>query len=360
MAQVDRKIIHIDMDAFFAAVEQRDNPAWRGKPIIVGGGFHKRDVVSTCSYEARKYGVHSAMPGTIARRLCPKGIFVPVNMAKYSAVSKQINKIFHEFTELVEPMSLDEAYLDVSTNKKNCPSATIIARMIRQKIQETTFLTASAGVSYNKFIAKIASDINKPDGLTVILPSQAQKFLDDLPVRKFFGIGKVTAKNLNDMGIEYGRDLKRLACDELIQRFGKAGGWYYNIVRGIDNSPVNPTRHRKSLGREITFEEDISNYKEITKNIYNLCDDVSKQLRRHALVGRTVNLKVRYDDFQTITRSQTFSRLTRDMDIIYKTALELLKKTQVTQRKVRLLGISVSNFPTPEELAGPIQLEFPL
>jgi DNA polymerase-4 len=317
-------------------------------------------VVSTCSYEARKYGVHSAMPGSIARRLCPKGIFVPVNMSKYSAVSKQINKIFHEFTDLVEPMSLDEAYLDVSQNKINCPSATIIAKMIRQEIKDTTFLTASAGVSYNKFLAKIASDINKPDGLTVILPNQATAFLDDLPVEKFFGIGKVTAKTLNDMGIEHGRDLKRLSCDDLVQRFGKAGSWYYNIVRGIDNSLVNPTRQRKSLGREITFEEDISDYNKIIKIIYKLCDDVSKQLRRYGLVGRTVNLKVRYDDFQTITRSQTFSRLTRDMDFIYKTALELLTKTQVTKRKVRLLGVSISNFPTPEELAGPIQLEFPL
>ena len=204
-----RKIIHIDMDAFFAAVEQRDNPAWRGKPLIVGGGFHKRDVVSTCSYEARKFGVHSAMPGSMARRLCPHGIFTPVNMSKYTAVSKQVNSIFHEFTDLVEPMSLDEAYLDVSNNKTNCPSATIIAKMIRQRIQEVTALTASAGVSYNKFIAKIASDINKPDGLTVILPSEAQAFLDDLPVGKFFGIGKVTANILNNIGIKYGRDLKR-------------------------------------------------------------------------------------------------------------------------------------------------------
>lgn len=359
MIQVNRKIIHIDMDAFYAAVEQRDNPAWRGKPLIVGGGFHKRDVVSTCSYEARKYGVHSAMPGSMARRLCPDGIFTPVNMSKYAAVSKQINSIFHEFTDLVEPMSLDEAYLDVSSNKINCPSATIIAQMIRKRIQELTALTASAGVSYNKFIAKIASDINKPDGLTVILPSEAEAFLDELPVGKFFGIGKVTAEILNNIGIKYGRDLKRFTLDELVVRFGKPGRWYYNIVRGIDDSPVNPDWQRKSLGRETTFEEDINDSSEIKKVIHDLCVDVSKQLGQYGLEGRTVTLKVRYDDFQTVTRGQTFSRLTKQMDVIYNVAMELLSRTQAGERKVRLLGVTVSNFPTPEELAGPIQLEFP-
>jgi len=359
MFQITRKIIHIDMDAFYASVEQRDNPAWRGKPVIVGGGFHKRGVVSACSYEARKYGVHSAMPGSMARRLCPDGIFTPVNMAKYSAVSKQINSIFHEFTDVVEPMSLDEAYLDVTSNKINCPSATIIAKMIRQRIQETTALTASAGVSYNKFIAKIASDVKKPDGLTVILPSQAEAFLDDLPVARFFGIGKVTAKALNSIGIKYGRDLKCLSLDNLVARFGKSGRWYYNIVRGIDNSPVNPDWQRKSLGRETTFEEDINDPSEIKKVIYELCNEVSKQLRQYGLEGRTVTLKVRYDDFKTVTRGQTFSRLTKQFDVIYNVAMELLSRTQAGERKVRLLGVTVSNFPTPEELAGPIQLEFP-
>jgi DNA polymerase IV len=359
MVQVNRKIIHVDMDAFYASVEQRDNPAWRGKPVIVGGGSHKRGVVCACSYEARKYGVHSAMPGSMARRLCPNGIFAPVNMAKYAAVSKQINNIFHEFTDMVEPMSLDEAYLDVTSNKINCPSATIIAKMIRQRIEEATDLTASAGVSYNKFIAKIASDVNKPDGLTVILPTQAEAFLDELPVGKFFGIGKVTAKALNNIGIKYGRDLKCLSLDDLVARFGKSGRWYYNIVRGIDNSPVNPDWQRKSLGRETTFEEDISDIGEIKKVIHELSDEVSKQLRQYGLEGRTVTLKVRYDDFKTVTRSQSFSRLTKQFEIIYNTAMELLSRTQAGERKVRLLGVTVSNFPTPEELAGPIQLEFP-
>ncbi len=347
------------MDAFYAAVEQRDNPAWRGKPVIVGGGFHKRDVVSTCSYEARKYGVHSAMPGSMARRLCPMGIFTPVNMSKYAAVSKQINSIFHEFTDLVEPVSLDEAYLDVTSNKINCPSATIIAQMIRKRIKEVTNLTASAGVSYNKFIAKIASDVKKPDGLTVILPDEAQAFLDELPVGKFFGIGKVTAKTLNNIGIKYGRDLKRFKHDELVARFGKSGRWYYNIVRGIDNSPVNSDWQRKSLGREITFEEDVNNINEIQKIIHDLCDDVSKQLRRNGLEGRTITLKVRYEDFQTVTRGQTFSHLIKETDVIYNVAMELLSRTPFEGRKVRLLGVTVSNFPTPEELTGPIQLEFP-
>ena len=359
MIHINRKIIHIDMDAFYASVEQRDHPAWRGKPVIVGGGFHKRGVVSACSYEARKYGVHSAMPGSKAKRLCPNGIFTPVDMPKYVSVSRQIHAVFHEFTDLVEPMSLDEAYLDVTSNKINCPSATIIAQMIRREIKEVTGLTASAGVSYNKFIAKIASDVNKPDGLTVILPEEAEAFLDDLPVGKFFGIGKVTAKTLNDIGIKYGRDLKRLSLDDLVARFGKSGRWYYNIVRGIDNSPVNPDWQRKSLGRETTFEEDVSNVREIKKAIHELCEEVCKQLKKYGLEGRTVTLKVRYDDFTTVTRGQTFSRLTKQFDVVYNVAMDLLSRTEAGERKVRLLGVTVSNFPTPEELAGPIQLEFP-
>jgi DNA polymerase-4 len=359
MTRVKRKIIHIDMDAFYASIEQRDHPEWRGKPVIVGGGFHKRGVVSTCSYEARKYGVHSAMPGSTAKRLCPNGIFVPVDMPKYVKVSRRIQSIFHEFTDLVEPLSLDEAYLDVSANKVNCPSATIIAQMIRRRIKEETALTASAGVSYNKFLAKIASDMQKPDGLTVILPEQAEALLDELPVGKFFGIGKVTAEALNRIGIKYGRDLKRFTLDELVARFGKPGNWYYNIVRGIDHSPVNPDWQRKSLGRETTFEEDIGDLHEIRKVIYELSEDVSKHLRRYGLEGRTVTLKVRYGDFSTVTRSQTFSRLTKETEIIYNIALDLLSKTVAGERKVRLLGVTVSNFPSPEELAGPVQLEFP-
>lgn len=357
--QVHRKIIHIDMDAFYASVEQRDHPELRGKPVIVGGDIRKRGVVSTCSYEARRYGVHSAMPGKTAHRLCPNGIFVPVDMPKYKAVSKQVQDIFHEFTDLVEPMSLDEAYLDVTTNKINCPSATIIARMIRHEIFKRTHLTASAGVSYNKFIAKIASDIQKPNGLTVITPDQAEAFLDELPVGKFFGIGKVTAESLNRLGIKYGRDLKRFTLEELVARYGKSGRWYYNIVRGIDNSPVNPDWQRKSLGRETTFEEDISGISEIRHIIHELSEDVSRQLRRNGLEGRTITLKVRYDDFQTVTRSQSFSRLVNRTEIIFDTAMDLLSRTEAGKRKVRLLGVTVSNFPSPEELAGPIQLEFP-
>jgi DNA polymerase-4 len=359
MNQAVRKIIHIDMDAFYASIEQRDHPEWRGKPLIVGGDPHKRGVVSTCSYEARKYGVHSAMPGSTARKLCPMGIFVPVDMAKYKAVSKQINEIFHEITDMVEPMSLDEAYLDVTSNKINNPSATIIARYIQQEIYRRTALTASAGISYNKFLAKIASDMRKPNGLTVILPEQAEKFLDDLPVGKFFGIGKVTAKALNNIGIKYGRDLKCFTLDQLVSRFGKPGKWYYNIVRGIDNSPVNPDWHRKSLGKETTFEEDLGDIREIHRVIFQICEKVSRQLRRNGLEGRTVTLKVRYEDFTTVTRGQTFSSLINKADMIYSIALELLSKTQAGERKVRLLGVSVSNFPSPEELAGPIQLEFP-
>ena len=359
MIQVTRKIIHIDMDAFYASVEQRDHPEWRGKPVIVGGTTHKRGVVSTCSYEARKFGVHSAMPGKVAERLCPMAIFTPVDMPKYAAESKKIHKIFHEFTDLVEPLSLDEAYLDVTDNKIKCPSATVIARMIRKRIYEVTSLTASAGVSYNKFLAKIASDIQKPDGLTVIVPEQAEDFLDKLPVSKFFGVGKVTAEKMNNIGIKYGRDLKCFSLKQLVDRFGKSGYWFYNIVRGIDNTPVNPDWQRKSLGKETTFEDDISDSLYIQKVIYNLCDTVSRQLRRNGLEGRTVTVKVRYDDFKTVTRGQTFSRLTNRLDVIYNVAMDLISRTEAGKRKVRLLGVSVSSFPSPEELAGPIQLEFP-
>jgi DNA polymerase-4 len=359
MARRIRKIIHIDMDAFYAAIEQRDKPYLRGKPVIVGGDPDKRGVVSTCSYEARKYGIHSAMPSKQAVKLCPHGVFLPVDMEKYHAVSGQIRDIFHEFTDSVEPVSVDEAYLDVTFNKKGCPSATILAGEIKRRIKDVTGLTASAGVSYNKFLAKVASDLEKPDGLTVITPDKAEDFLDDLPIEKFHGIGKVTAEKLKRIGIRKGSDLKKFELSEMIERFGKSGEYFYNIVRGVDNREVETEWERKSLGREITLENDIDSRKEIILIIEQLAKMVSGRLKRYGLQGRTVTLKVRYDDFQTVTRSLSIKKLTNDYDIIRETALEMLNRTEAGVRKVRLLGITVSNFPTDEELSGPIQMEFP-
>ncbi len=348
------------MDAFFAAVEQRDHPELRGKAVIVGGNPEKRGVVSTCSYEARKFGVHSAMPGKTAKRLCPHGIFLPVNMKKYKAASQQIRQVFAEFTDRIEPLSLDEAYLDVTSNKLQCPSATVLARMIKERIKQVTELTASAGVSFNKFLAKVASDIEKPDGLTVIIPSKAEAFLEDLPIEKFFGIGKVTAARLKSMGINRGRDLKRFELGNLIERFGsKSGEYFYNIVRGHDEREVESEWERKSLGRETTLEHDISDMREIQKIIHALTTEVSGLLKRYGLAGRTITLKVRYEDFQTITRSQSFSQPANNLEFIYNTSLELLTRTEAGQRKVRLLGVTLSNFPGESELSGPVQLEFP-
>ncbi|QSH40456.1 DNA polymerase IV [Lentisphaerota bacterium ZTH] len=355
-----RKIIHIDMDAFYAAVEQRDNPELRGKAVIVGGDPEKRGVVSTCSYEARKFGVHSALPGKTAKRLCPHAVFLPVNMKKYKAVSQQIRQIFSEFTDKIEPLSLDEAFLDVTENKFKCPSATILALKIKERISQVTGLTASAGVSFNKFLAKVASDMNKPDGLTVITPAEAEAFLEDLPIEKFFGIGKVTAARLKSMGISRGRDLKHFELGDLIERFGsKSGEYYYNIVRGHDEREVESEWERKSLGRETTFQEDISDLRQIHKVIYELSEEVSGLLKRYGLQGRTVTVKVRYEDFKTVTRSQSFSNPINELEFIFSTSLELLSKTEAGKRKVRLLGVTLSNFPPDSERSGPVQLEFP-
>jgi DNA polymerase-4 len=252
-----RKIIHIDMDAFYAAIEQRDNPALKGKPVIVGGDPDRRGVVSTCSYEARKFGVRSAMPSRTAMRLCPDAVLLYPRFEAYSKASKQVMSIFAEYTDLIEPLSLDEAFLDVTENKKNIPSATVIAMEIKRKIFEITGLTASAGVSYNKFLAKTASEINKPDGIAVIIPSEAEVFLEKLPIGKFFGIGKVSEKKMISLGITSGLELKATPLDKLVKHFGKNGRFYYDIVRGIDWRPVEPLRERKSYGREITLDEDI-------------------------------------------------------------------------------------------------------
>lgn len=339
-----RKIIHVDMDAFYAAVEQRDHPELKGKPVIVGGDPRGRGVVSTCSYEARKFGVRSAMSASMALRLCPQAIFVRPRFDVYQSVSQDIRSIFREYTDLVEPLSLDEAYLDVTANKKNMPYATDIAREILTRIREKTGLTASAGVSFNKFLAKVASDINKPNGLTVITPKMADKFIDRLPIRKFYGVGKVTEKKMLDMGIKTGADLKKIPCDELINRFGKTGRYYFDIARGHDLRQVNPEHTRKSIGQEHTFPEDISNRDEMIAFLEQLAGMVADIIRKYNVKGRTLTLKVRYFDFISVTRSVTPGQLFVAADEMMAFLPGLLDKTDAGRKKVRLLGVAVSHF----------------
>ena len=350
-----RKIIHIDMDAFFASVEQHDNPALRGRPIAVGGSG-RRGVVAAASYEARKYGVHSAMPGVVAARLCPHLVFVKGNYERYQEVSRQIRDIFEEYTDLVEPLSLDEAYLDVTVNKMGMASATIIAQEIRQKIFEKTGLTASAGVSFTKFLAKTASDFNKPNGLTLITPDLATPFLEKLPIEKFHGIGKVTAEKMRKMGIKNGADLKQLTEVELIRRFGKVGRHFYRICRGEDESPVNPNRVRKSIGAEETFKNDIEDISDMKAELLPIIDRVFKYMSKKDIFGRTLTLKAKSADFQTHTRSKTFLHELKNKDEILRGVNELLETNVNDFGKVRLLGVSISNLTNEQGLDG-IQLE---
>ncbi len=361
----NRKIIHIDMDAFFAQVEQRNNPALRGKPVIVGGDPRSRGVVSTCSYEARKFGVHSAMPTSHAYRLCPQGIFVRGNMEAYVEVSQQIREIFLQYSSLVEPLSLDEAYIDVTKPLQGPDSATLIAEEIRAKILQRTGLTCSAGVTYNKFIAKIASDINKPNGITVITPEKASEFLKTLPVKKFFGVGKVTQKKMETHGIFTGGDLLKYTKDQLISLFGKSGGAFYHYARGEDNRPVVPNRERKSIGNERTFASDLSSVDEMSEVLEKLSQKVSETAKKKNKEGFTVVLKVKYHDFKMITRSFTLLEATNDSEIIFSTVQDLLKKSEVQTRPVRLLGVTIQNFGSDEndeneDKKETIQLSLPL
>ncbi len=349
-----RKIIHVDMDAFYASVEIRDNPSLRGKPVIVGGMPNTRGVVCTCSYEARKFGVRSAMPAARAHQLCPRGIFLHPRFDVYSEVSRRIRRIFFDYTDLVEPLSLDEAYLDVTDNKRGIPYATRIAREIKERIfRETGGLTASAGVSFNKFFAKVASDMHKPDGLTVIPPAAADEFLETLPIGKFYGVGKVTEKHFLKMGIKNGGDLKKRSRLELMKAFGKTGGFYYDIARGIDTRMVEPNRERKSLGTEVTFQSDISDLTEMIPVLQRQSQEVSDELRRKGLAGRTVTLKVKFFNFKSITRSRTLDACTDNADIIASVARELLLATEAGTVAVRLLGVTVSNFPEEEKIETP-------
>ena len=350
-----RKIIHIDMDAFYASVEQRDNPALRGKPVAVGG--IKRGVVASASYEARAFGVRSAMPSRTALRKCPHLQFVRSRFEIYRQVSQQIREVFLEYTDLVEPLSLDEAYLDVTENKKDIFSAILIARQIRQKIFERTQLTASAGVSVNKFVAKVASDINKPNGIKVILPEEVVPFLETLTIEKFHGIGKVTADKMKRLGIHNGKDLKQWTEIDLVKRFGKTGRYYYKIVRGEDNRAVNPHRIRKSIGAERTFNEDIFTVDEMFEKLKVIGEKLFRSIEKTQNYGRTVTVKIKFSDFQIITRSKTENReITRSEDLI-AIVRELLYENMSNGIGVRLLGISVSNL-RREEDSLPRQLEF--
>ncbi|MCF6243097.1 MAG: DNA polymerase IV [Bacteroidales bacterium] len=357
MAQVIRKIIHIDMDAFFASVEQRDNPELRNKPIAVGG-LGSRGVVAAASYEARKYGVRSAMPAKIAKRKCPFLIFVKPRFGVYKQVSRQIRQIFYEYTDLVEPLSLDEAYLDVSTHKKGKPSATLIAKEIKERIKQETGLTASAGISINKFLAKVASDYKKPDGLFLIKPEDAEVFVEELPIENFFGIGKVTAHKMHEMGIFFGSDLKKFSEIELIKRFGKQGSYYYHIARAVDLRKVVPNRQRKSVGAENTFEEDLSETSVMEAELMKITEKLIERIKKANTFGKTLTLKVKFSDFKQITRSKTYSVNITNFKDLWKYSLELFSSIDFSTKKVRLLGLSVSNLQNAEKSDNAIQLTF--
>ncbi len=337
-----RKIIHIDMDAFYASVEQRDNPEFRGKPLAVGYAG-ERGVVAAASYEARKYGIRSAMPSKTALKRCPWLIFTPGRFEVYREVSNQIRDIFHEYTDLVEPLSLDEAYLDVTENKIGMPSGTIIAREIRRKIKEATGLTASAGVSINKFLAKVASDYRKPDGLFVITDREAEAFVEGLRIEQFWGVGPATAEKMHRMGIHTGVDLKRQSEDALVRRFGKFGHELYLFARGIDDRTVNPDRIRKSIGAEETYMHDIDDRDELIEKLREVADEVWRRVSKHEFFGRTVTLKVKYADFEQITRSKTPGGFITEFGAFWLVAQELLSAVDYSGKKIRLMGLSVSN-----------------
>ena len=342
-----RKIIHVDMDAFYASVEQRDNPELRGKPVAVGGSA-ARGVVAAASYEARVFGVRSALPSVTAKRRCPDLIFVKPRFDVYRAVSGQIREIFAEHTDLIEPLSLDEAYLDVTENKQNIAIATEIATIIRARIKEVTGLNASAGISYCKFLAKMASDLNKPNGQAVITPRAGPDFVANLPVKKFHGVGPATAAKMERLGIVTGADLRTKPLEFLQANFGKSGAWYYRISRGIDERPVQPNRERKSIGAEDTFAEDIFNFEAAKTELKPLADKVWRHCEAKHLCGRTVTLKVKFADFQQITRSRTTAEPIAEVANLTKAGISLLSSVFPVEKGIRLLGITMSNFADPQ------------
>jgi len=336
-----KKIIHIDMDAFYASVEQLDNPQLKGKPLVVGGA-NERGVVSAASYEARKFGVRSAMSGVIARELCPQLIFVKPRFNRYKEISQKIRKIFFDYTDLVEPLSLDEAYLDVTKNKKGNPSATLIAREIRQRIFYELKLNASAGISNSKFVAKIASDINKPNGQKTIPPEQVVSFLEELPIEKFYGVGKVTTQKMYRLGIFYGKDLKTKSLEFLTEHFKNSGEHYYKIVRGVHNSEVKPNRERKSVAAEHTFSKNLTSEIFMLKKLEGISEEVEQRLKKLKVSGKTITLKLKYSDFKIQTRSKTLPYFVKEKVVLLETVKELLFQEKVLN-SVRLLGISVTN-----------------
>lgn len=360
MMQDVRKIIHIDMDAFYASVEQRDNPSLRGKPVVVGGSPDQRGVVAAASYEARQFGIHSAMPSRTAMQRCSQLIFVRPRFEVYRQVSQQIHEIFHRYTDLVEPLALDEAYLDVTTNKRGLPSATIIAQEIKAQIASETQLTASAGVSINKFLAKSASAVRKPNGLFVIRPEHALEFIEQLPIEKFYGIGKVTAEKMQSLGIFSGADLKRWNETDLVQRFGKAGSYYYRIVRGHDDRLVTPDRIRKSIGAEESFATDLDNRADVLAALQEIAQCVERRAEKAQTTGRTLTLKIKYGNYRQITRSRTVATALSHADDLMNLAIELLDGTDFEKRKVRLLGLTLSNLGTDQEDSPFVQLTLDL
>ena len=351
-----RKIIHVDMDAFYASVAQLDNPELKGKPIAVGGGG-KRGVVAAASYEARKYGVRSAMSGVLARQKCPHLIFVKTDFERYKEISTKIRQIFYEYTDLVEPLSLDEAYLDVTENKKGNPSASLIAQEIRDRIYSELALRASAGISINKFIAKVASDINKPNGQKTINPEEVLLFLEELSINKFYGVGKVTAAKMNNLGIFNGLDLKKKPLEELTKLFGKSGTYYYNIVRGIHHSTVKPNRIRKSIAAERTFSENISSEVFMLERLHKIAEELERRMIASETKGKTITLKIKYSDFTQQTRSKTVQNFIQKKDEIMQIVKELLYQEKF-KNSVRLLGISFSNLDTAKKEPVWVQLMF--
>jgi DNA polymerase-4 len=338
-----RKIIHVDMDAFYASVEQRDDPSLRGRPVAVGHAA-ARGVVAAASYEARAFGVKSALPSVTALRRCPHLVFVPPRFDVYKAVSRQIHAIFSDYTDLIQPLSLDEAYLDVTANQRGLPSAWLTAKEIRARILEETGLTASAGISYNKFLAKLASDQRKPNGQFAVTPDIGEAWVETLPVSRFHGVGPVTARKMALLGIEDGGDLKAKSLDFLQRHFGSSAQWYYDIARGIDERGVNPDRERKSSGSETTFDRDLFADGEIEAGVLGQADDVWEWCERAQGFGRTVTVKIKFADFQQVTRSRTHPGLVDSQEALRAASLALVRSVLPTQKGVRLVGVSISNF----------------
>lgn len=352
----NRKIIHVDMDAFYASVEQMDNPLLRGKPIAVGGS-ENRGIVAAASYEARKFGVRSAISGVMAKKNCPELIFVRPRFDRYKEISSKIQKIFYEYTDLVEPLSLDEAYLDVTHNKKGNLSATLLAQEIRQRIFDEVGLTASAGISVNKFVAKIASDFNKPNGQKTVRPDEVLSFLEELPIRKFYGVGKVTTEKMYQLGVFTGVELKSKSLEFLEMHFGKSGTFYYNVVRGIHNSLVKSNRITKSVAAEHTFDVNLSSEVFMMEQLEIIAIALEKRLKKHNVAGKTITLKIKYSDFTQQTRSKTLPYYIADKTLIVEVVKELLYQERMKD-SVRLLGISLNNLNTEQKKYVVVQLKF--